>query len=373
VSEVDARGGKAARAAGGARDRLVSGAEVRGAARRLEGVARRTPLLPGDLPDGRRVWLKCESLQRGGAFKVRGAYNFIARLDDDGRAAGLVTYSSGNHAQGVALAARAFGVRATIVMPRDAPAVKVRATRRLGGRIELAGITTTERRERAEAIARETGATIVPPYDHPDIIAGQGTVALEVVEQLREAAERDGGATGDGTGGRDPGPVGRPGLVLVPIGGGGLISGQAALLREMAPECRVVGVEPEGAASMLRSLEAGEPVTLEGVETVADGLKPVRPGDLTFRHVRELVDEVVTVDEDALLRAVRWHFERHLVVEPSGAATVAALLAGAAADGDAEGDVVATVSGGNVDPGLLAGWLESMDREIREEVARETP
>ncbi len=375
MSEVGERAGEAAPAAAGSGDRLVSAADVREAARRLEGVARRTPLLPGDLPDGRRVWLKCESLQRGGAFKVRGAYNFIARLDDDGRAAGLVTYSSGNHAQGVALAARAFGVRATIVMPRDAPAVKVRATRRLGGRIELAGTTTTERRERAEAIARETGATIVPPYDHPDIIAGQGTVALEAVEQLREAAERHAGSTarGDGAGGRERGPVGRPGLVLVPIGGGGLISGQAALLREAAPECRVVGVEPEGAASMLRSLEAGEPVTLEGVETVADGLKPVRPGDLTFRHVRELVDEVVTVDEDALLRAVRWHFERHLVVEPSGAATVAALLSGAAADGAPEGDVVATVSGGNVDPGLLAGWLESMDREIREEVAREAP
>lgn len=361
MNEPSERGDGVTTAAAEASDPLVSAEEIREAARRLEGVARRTPLLPGDLPDGRRVWLKCENLQRGGAFKVRGAYNFVSRLGDDGRAAGLVTYSSGNHAQGVALAAGAFGVRATIVMPRDAPPVKIRGVRRLGGRIVLEGTTTTQRRERAEAVARETGATVVPPYDHRDIIAGQGTAALEAVEQLREVAPRGAGATG------------RPGLVLVPIGGGGLISGHAALLRDMAPACRIVGVEPEGAASMRRSLDAGEPVTLEHVETLADGLKPVRPGDLTFRHVRELVDDVVTVDEDALRRAVVWHVERHLVVEPSGAATVAALLSDDVPGPEPEGDVVAVVSGGNVDPGLLAGWLATMDREIREEVSREAP
>ena len=356
MSETGARGAGRA-TAGGSREPLVSADEVREAAGRLEGVARRTPLLPGDLPDGRRVWLKCESLQRGGAFKVRGAYNFVSRLGEEERAAGLVTYSSGNHAQGVALAARAFGVRATIVMPADAPAVKIRGTRRLGGHVVLEGTTTTERKARAEALARETGATVVPPFDHRDVIAGQGTVAVEALEQLRDAGAREGGAAG------------RPGLFLVPVGGGGLISGHAALLREAAPGCRVVGVEPEGAASMRRSLDADEPVTLEHVETVADGLKPVRPGDLTFRHVRELVDDVVTVGEEALVEAVLWHFERRLVVEPSGAATVAALLAGVAGEAG-EGDVVATVSGGNVDPGLLAGWLESRDREIRDEVSR---
>ncbi len=334
---------------------LVDVDEVREAAGRLRGVARRTPLAPGELPDGRQVWLKCENLQEGGAFKVRGAHNFVALLEEDERAAGLVTYSSGNHAQGVALAARSFGLEATIVMPEDAPAVKVRGTRRLGGEVVLEGTTTTERRARAEEIAGRTGATVVPPFDHRNVIAGQGTVALEAVEQLRRAAERGEGA------------VGRPGTWLVPIGGGGLISGHAVVLRALAPDARIVGVEPAGAASMRRSLEAGEPVTLDRVETLADGLKPVRPGDLTFRHVRELVDEVVTVDEDALVDAVRWHFERRLVVEPSGAATVAALLSGAADATGSGGDLVATVSGGNVDPGVLAGWLSEMEEEIQRE------
>ncbi len=340
-------------AAGG--EPLVDLEEVRAAARRLRGTARRTPLVDGELPGGGRVWLKCESLQRGGAFKVRGAYNFVAMLDEEERAAGLVTYSSGNHAQGVALAARAFGLEATIVMPEDAPAVKARGTRRLGGEVVLEGTTTTERRARAEEIAARTGATIVPPFDHRNVIAGQGTVALEGVDQLRRAAER----------GEDA--AGRPSTWLVPVGGGGLVSGHAVVLRALHPGCRVIGVEPEGAAAMRRSLEAGEPVTLEGVETLADGLKPVRPGDLTFRHARELVDEVALVDEDALVEAVHWHFERRLVVEPSGAATVAALLSGAVEPGAGNGDVVATVSGGNVDPGVLAGWLEELDEEIHEE------
>ena len=332
--------------------------EVRAAADRLRGVARRTPMLPGEVGDGRRVWLKCESLQRGSAFKVRGAHNFVAALDEEERDAGLVTYSSGNHAQGVALAARAFGLEATIVMPEDAPAVKIRGTRRLGGEVVLEGTTTTERRARAEEIAASTGATVVPPFDHRNVIAGQGTVALEGLGQLRRAADRGEGATGS------------PAAWLVPIGGGGLISGHAVVLRALAPDCRIVGVEPEGAASMRRSLEAGEPVTLERVETLADGLKPVRPGELTFRHVRDLVDEVVLVDDEALVAAVRWHFERRLVVEPSGAATVAALLSGTVDPAAGDGDVVATVSGGNVDPGVLAGWLEEMEEEIQEETPR---
>lgn len=335
---------------------LVGLEEVRGAAGRLRGVARRTPLVPGDLPGGRTVWLKCENLQHASAFKVRGAYNFVASLDEADRAAGLVTYSSGNHAQGVAYAARAFGVRATIVMPEDAPAVKLRGTRRLGGEVVREGTTTTERRERAERIAEETGATIVPPFDHRNVIAGQGTVALEGLGQLAEAAAADAGAGG------------RPGLWLVPIGGGGLVSGHAVVLRELAPGCRVVGVEPRGAASMLRSLEAGEPVTLDHVETLADGLKPVRPGDLTFRHVQELVDDVVLVDDEDLVAAVKWLVDRRLVVEPSGAATVAALLA-SAVEPPPEGDVVATVSGGNVDPGQLAGWLQEMEEELESEIA----
>lgn len=329
---------------------LVGLEEVRAAAGRLRGVTRRTPLLPGELPGGRRVWMKCENLQHAGAFKVRGAYSFVAGLGDEERSAGLVTYSSGNHAQGVAFAARAFSTTATIVMPEDAPAVKVRGTRRLGGEVVLEGTTTTERRARAERVAEETGATMVPPFDHRNVIAGQGTVALEGVEQLTEAARHD------------PDAAGRPSLWLVPIGGGGLVSGHAAALRELAPDCRVVGVEPRGSASMHRSLQAGEPVTLDRVETIADGLKPVRPGDLTFRHVRALVDEVVLVDDEEIVAAVKWFLDRHLVVEPSGAATLAALLGGAAAPVDG-GDAVVTVSGGNVDPGKLAGWLHEMEEE----------
>lgn len=334
---------------------LVELADVRRAADTLRGVARRTPLLPGELPDGGTVWLKCENLQHASAFKVRGAYNFVAGLDDRERAAGLVTYSSGNHAQGVAYAARAFGAAATIVMPEDAPDVKLRGTRRLGGEVVREGTTTTERRVRAERIAEETGATVVPPFDDPRVIAGQGTVALEGVEQLSEAAAVDAGA------------VGTPGLWLVPIGGGGLVSGHAAALRELARDCRVVGVEPRGAASMRRSLDAGEPVTIERVDTIADGLKPVRPADLTFRHVHELVDDVVLVDDEQIVAAVKWFVERRLVVEPSGAATVAALMAGAVEPPD-DGDAVATVSGGNVDPGQLAGWLQEMEVELERDI-----
>jgi threonine dehydratase len=328
---------------------LVTLRQVQEAAARLEGVALRTPLLPGELPDGSTVWLKCESLQRAGAFKVRGAYNFVSCLSPAEREAGLVAYSSGNHAQGVAWAARAFGIPATIVMPVDAPAVKVEGTRRLGARVVQAGTTAPEREARAREIQAEEGATMVPPFDHPDIIAGQGTTALEIWDQLDEAAARDEGAEGD------------PGLVLAPIGGGGLLSGCAVVLRELAPECRIVGVEPEGAADMKLSLEAGEPVKLDRVDTIADGLRPPRPGDLTFAHTQELVDEVVTVPDEAIVEAVLWCFRHHLVVEPSGAASVAALLCGAVDPGAAgPGDVTAVLSGGNIDPHMLAGWLEEL-------------
>lgn len=345
---------------------LVSPDEVREAAGRIAGVALRTPLLSGELPGGRRVWLKCENFQHGGSFKIRGAYNFMARLEPEAREAGLVTYSSGNHAQGVAYAARAFGARAVIVMPQDAPAVKVEGTKRLGGEVEFAGYTTTDRRARAEELAAETGATIVPPYDHPHIIAGQGTVVLEAWEQLGRALERRrSGVSRTGTTDGAKGAAARRGVapelgvLLVPIGGGGLLSGNAAMVRELAPECRVVGVEPEGAASMKRSLEAGGPVTLDAVDSIADGLKPVRPGDLTFRHVRELVDDVVTVSDEALVEGLRWCYGRRLVAEPSGAATVAALLSGAVATEEGEGEIVAVVSGGNVDADAFAGWIAS--------------
>lgn len=332
---------------GGESHALVSLEEVRAASHRLRGVVRRTPLVRVDLPErSNAVWLKCESLQHGGAFKLRGAYNFVSRLSPEVRERGLVTYSSGNHAQGVAYAARMFGVPSVIVMPEDAPRVKVEATRALGGQVVREGTTTTERRRRAETIVGERGGTIVPPFDHPDIIAGQGTAALETLEQLHRAREMGQGAAG------------APGLVVVPIGGGGLIAGHVAALREAEPDCRVVGVEPSGAASMLRSLAAGHPVTLDRVETLADGLKPVRPGDLTFRHVQEGGVTVVLVEDDALVEAIRFCWRRGLVVEPSGAATVAALLAGKVDLEGVEGDVVALLSGRNVDPGLMSRWLD---------------
>lgn len=341
---ADGEGGEAA--GDGTGVRLVTLDEIRDAASRLRGVARRTPLLAvplrADRPEGPNVWLKCENLQHVSAFKVRGAYNFVALLDEERRRAGLVTFSSGNHAQGVAFAARAFGVPATIVMPEDVPRVKLEGTKALGARVELAGTTTVERQERAEAIVRETGAAMVPPFDHPHIIAGQGTVGLEILEDLVEATE-----------GEEPDAASTPALVLVPIGGGGLISGISAALKEMDPEVRVVGVEPVGAASMHASVEAGRPVTIDRPETIADGLKPVRPGDWTFHHVRELVDEIVLVEDEDIRRGVRWCFDRRLVVEPSGAATAAALLSGRVAHA-AEGATVAVVSGGNVDPALYA-------------------
>ncbi len=299
---------------------------------------------PGGAP-GAPAWLKCENLQHAGSFKLRGAFHFISRLGPR-REAGILTYSSGNHAQGVAWAARRFGRAATVVMPVDAPRVKLEGARRLGARVEQVGLTTSERRERAEEMARRSGAVVVPPFDHPHIMAGQGTVGLEIAEQLEEAHAR----------GELQAPT-SPALVVVPIGGGGLVSGVAAALKALHPAVRIVGVEPAGAAAMLRSLEAGAPVTLDTIDTIADGLKPIRVGDLTFAHCRRLVDAVVTVSDDEIREAVLWCHRRRLVVEPSGAASVAALLAGRVAPPPPPGATVAVLSGGNMDPELLAGWL----------------
>jgi threonine dehydratase len=329
---------------------LVTIDRIQRAARRVDGVVRRTPLLPVDrsatgvdegLPD---LWLKCECLQFAGAFKLRGAYNFISALSPEARAAGVVTYSSGNHAQGVAYAARRFGIPALVVMPVDAPSIKVAAVRRMGARLEMAGTTTIERKARAEELLAEVGGTMVPPFDHPEIIAGQGTAGVEIVEQLREASVRRGEDV-------------RPGTVVVPIGGGGLISGVAAAIRSLAPSAVIVGVEPEGAPKMSRSLEAGHPVTLDRVQTIADGLKPVRPGDLTFLHTRDLVDRVITVDDASIRDAVMWCLGQRLIVEPSGAATVAAILSGRIGPPDGEA-IVAVLSGGNLDPSILRDWLK---------------
>ncbi|MEQ8330353.1 MAG: threonine/serine dehydratase [Longimicrobiales bacterium] len=312
---------------------LVGLTEIEAAAQRLAGVAIRTPLLPADsLTEclDAEVRLKCENLQRAGSFKIRGAYNFVSQLSDDQIGNGIITYSSGNHAQAVALAGRLRGLRAVVVMPTDAPAVKRKGAERLGAELHFEGTTSVERKRRAEELARAEGLAMVPPFDHRHIIAGQGTVGLEIA---KEWADVD--------------------IVLAPIGGGGLASGVAAAVKRMLPGTRVIGVEPAGAASMRAALDAGGPTLLDSVDTIADGLKPVIAGELTYEHAAGLLDDVVTVDDAAIRKATAALVGHHkLVVEFSGAATTAALLSGAV---EAKAlRVACVVSGGNLDPSLLA-------------------
>lgn len=313
-------------------EQLVELDAIREAQERIRPVAVRTPLYPSDVLSrelGCDVRLKLESLQRTGSFKFRGAYNFVAQLPDDVRARGVITYSSGNHAQAVALAARLHDVRVVVVMPITASQIKRDGAERLGAEVVLEGTTSLERGAKAESIAEEQGLMMVPPFDDPRIIAGAGTVGLEIAEDW-DAFDS----------------------VLVPIGGGGLCSGTAAALRRLRADVRILGVEPTGGASMKAALVAGEPVTLDRTESIADGLMPLRTGDLTFEHVRELVDDVVLVDDVAIREATSLLFkQQRLVVEFSGAASVAALRTGLV---ETEGRrVVAIVSGGNVDPTLL--------------------
>ena len=312
---------------------VVSVSAVEEAARRIDGLVRRTPLLRLPVDGEAPVYAKCENLQAAGAFKIRGASNFLARLDPDARRHGVITYSSGNHAQAVALAARRVGVPAVVVMPTTAPAVKVEGARALGAEILFEGTTSIERKRRAEEEARTRRLQMVPPFDHPWIIAGQGTVGLEILRDCPAVAR-----------------------VLVPVGGGGLAAGVAAAVKQRRPDVRVVGVEPGGAAKMTASLAAGRPVSLDRVSSLADGLLPVRPGDLTFHHVQRFVDEVVTVDDDPIADAVLWLFRRaKLVVETSGAATLAALPAAAGSDPPGPvGPTVVVLSGGNLGLETLA-------------------
>jgi threonine dehydratase len=315
---------------------LVSLAEVRAAAERIDGLVVRTPLL--EVPElservGHPVRLKCENLQRSGSFKARGALNFVRRLPDEAAARGLITYSSGNHGQAMSLAAKLRGVRAVVVMPTTAPRVKIEGCERLGAEVVLEGTTSAHRKVRAEAIASAEGLSMVPPFDHPWIIAGQGTLGLELLEDWPDVE-----------------------TVVTPIGGGGMVSGVSAALRRLRPDIRIVGVEPVGAPSMRAALDAGGPVVIPRAESIADGLLPTRVGDLTFAHVRDLVDDVVTVEDDAIREAVRFLLQRwKLVVEYSGAATVAALLSGAVRSTiPAPGRTAAVLSGGNMDPAILA-------------------
>jgi threonine dehydratase len=302
---------------------LVSLEDIRQAAGRVKSVAHVTPLLDVSGAAGRPLLLKCENMQPGGAFKIRGAYNMIAQLTEDQRRRGVITFSSGNHGQACALAARELGSHAVVVMPTTAPQIKVDGARAFGAEVIFAGTTSVERRERAETEAAARGLTMVPPFDHEWIIAGQGTTALEILEQCPGVA-----------------------AVIVPIGGGGLAAGVSTAIKLSRPSVKVIGVEPTGAAAMKASIDAGHAVTLDRTHSIADGLMPVRPGDRTFAHVRRFVDTVVTVDDAQIADAVLWLFDRaSVLVEPSGAAAVAAALAGAA---QVDGPVVAIVSGGNV-------------------------
>ncbi|SNS72661.1 threonine dehydratase [Geodermatophilus pulveris] len=310
---------------------LVGGRDVEAAAALLDGVVRRTPLEHSRaLADrvGGPVWLKCENLQRTGSFKIRGAYTRLARLSADERARGVVAASAGNHAQGVALAAQLLGIRATVFMPENAPLPKVAATRGYGAEALLGGDSLTDALASAAEHAQRTGAVFIHPFEHPDVIAGQGTVGLEVVDQCPDLA-----------------------TVVVCTGGGGLVSGVAAAVKARRPHARVVAVQAAAAAAFPGSLAAGRPVPLSGMTTMADGIAVGAPGELTLSHVRDLVDEVRTVSEEDLSRALLFCLERaKLVVEPAGVAAVAAVLADPAAFAP---PVVAVVSGGNIDPVLL--------------------
>ncbi|MDQ1008688.1 threonine dehydratase [Streptomyces sp. V4I23] len=305
--------------------------DIRGAQKMLAGVARMTPM------EGSRhltrlvgapVHLKCENLQRTGSFKLRGAYVRIAGLRPEERAAGVVAASAGNHAQGVALASSLLGVRSTVFMPVGAPLPKVAATREYGADVRLVGHVVDETLAAAEQYARETGAVFIHPFDHPDIVAGQGTVGLEILEQCPEVR-----------------------TILVGVGGGGLVAGIAVAVKALRPDVKVIGVQAEGAAAYPPSLAAGRPVSIEAPTTMADGIKVGRPGDVPFKIIGDLVDDVRTVSEDELSSALLLCLERaKMVVEPAGASTVAALLSDPASF---DGPVVALLSGGNVDPLLM--------------------
>jgi threonine dehydratase len=335
-------------------DQFVTVDEVRSARERIKAAVVYTPLLevphpappqdlktpgPQDLKtpgpqDLKTLFLKCENLQPMGAFKIRGAFNMISQLPKEQLDRGVITYSSGNHGQAVALAAQKVGARAVIVMPTTAPQVKIDGCKSYGAEVIMEGTTSLDRQARAEKEARERGLTIVPPFDHRQIIIGQGTVGLEILEQCPDV-----------------------GTVFVPAGGGGLASGTSAAIKQIKPSVRIVAVEPLGAPKMTKSLEAGQPTTLPSSKSIADGLMNLRPGKLTFAHIQKFVDEVVTIGEEDIAKAVGWLSRNaRLVVEPSGAVTTAAVMLGL---GHPTGKIVAIVSGGNVAPEAFARYVTS--------------
>ena len=288
-------------------DLAIKAADVRAAAERIQPLARKTPVMTSagfNGEAGARVFFKCENLQRGGAFKIRGASNLILSLPKEALARGVVAYSSGNHAQAVAIAARHVGAQATIVMPEDAPRSKMDATRAQGAKIVTFNRRTESREAIAAGILKDTNGMLVPPFDHPMIMAGQGTAALELLEE-----------------------VGPPDALITPVGGGGLLSGCATIAKAIDPAIRMFGAEPEGANDTFLPMAAGERVTVPHPETIADGLRSPKPGELTFPILRRLVERIVLVSDAELRAAVKFMLMRlKILVEPSGAASVAAVL-----------------------------------------------
>ncbi|QCB25055.1 threo-3-hydroxy-L-aspartate ammonia-lyase [Streptomyces sp. SS52] len=311
----------------------VTFVDVRDAAARLDGVAHRTPVLTSRALDalvGAETFVKCENFQRVGAFKFRGAYNAASRLSAGQLAKGIAAYSSGNHAQAVALAARELGTTAVVLMPEDAPRAKREATAGYGAEIVTYDRYTQDRTALGEALAEERGLALIPPYDHPHVIAGQGTAALELLEET--------------------GPLD---ALVVPVGGGGLIAGSATAAKALHPGIRVIGVEPEAGDDTKRSLDSGARVTIPVPRTIADGQALPTPGELTFSLNRRLVDAITLVSDDEIVAAMRFAFERlKIVLEPSGATALAALLAGRPEPRPRRIGVIA--SGGNVDAGRFA-------------------
>jgi threonine dehydratase len=312
---------------------LVTLEQINAAADRLGPVMRRTPVIASRvLSDrtGEQVWLKCENLQRTGSFKPRGAYNRIANLSVEDRARGVVAASAGNHAQGVAWAANELGIASTVFMPVNVALPKLVATKAYGARVELVGETIDDALVAANEFAKQDGAVLIHPFDHADIVAGQATVGLEILQQIPDMA-----------------------TIVVPTGGGGLVAGIAAAVHYLAPQVRVIGVQAASAAAWPGSLAAGHPKRAESMSTMADGIAVAMPGAVPFAHVKAFVDSVRTVSEEALSRALLLCMERaKLIVEPAGAAAVAALMT-SAPDLGLRGPVCAVLSGGNIDPLVL--------------------
>lgn len=309
-------------------DLPVSFEDVRAAEARIDGVATRTPALTSRTLNSRfncNAWFKCENFQRTGAFKFRGAYNALLQLSDEQKNAGVITYSSGNHAQAIALAGRLLDISTTIVMPSDAPSVKMDATRSYGAEIITYDRAVTTRETLGRRIATERGLTLIPPYDHADVIAGQGTVAVELLEQ-----------------------AGRLDVLVAPCGGAGLLSGCAIAIRNLSPDCRIIGVEPEAGDDAARSFRTGTLQTVENPETIADGARTPYLGELTFPIVMASVDDIVTVPDAAIIEAMRFLWTRmKLVVEPTGALALAALFESRVDVATKRVGIV--ISGGNID------------------------